>query len=222
MNYRGSPNWEDKMVGARRQTSTVGDLDPDLLATSFGEKTNWHVITGAPSCGKSTLIRLLSDEGLGTVPEAARQYIEDEISVGRTIDEIRANGAELQRRILDIKLKVEAGLRPSHVMFLDDAVPGSISWCRLFEIDPNTVLPHCFHRRYASVFVLDPLPVERDGIRFDDYVTGVLDDWIERDYTALGYTVVRVPVLAPDARLRYVLDRVPNQSLNPNHTHMRR
>jgi predicted AAA+ superfamily ATPase len=47
------------------------ELDPDLLSTPFGVQTNWHVITGAPSCGKTTLINLLADKGLQTVPESA-------------------------------------------------------------------------------------------------------------------------------------------------------
>lgn len=198
------------MVSAKRHTSAFSDLDRDLLATPFSKETNWHVVTGAPSCGKTTLIELLANEGLDTVPEAARQFIEDEISAGRTIDEIHANGVELQRRLLEVKLGAESALRSADVLFLDDAVPGSISWYRLFGINPNDALAHCFHHRYASVFVLDPLPVESDGLRLDDHITGVLDDWIERDYAALGYTVVRVPVLAPEDRLGFLLDRIPH------------
>ncbi|MHC4071894.1 MAG: AAA family ATPase, partial [Planctomycetota bacterium] len=39
------------------------ELDPDLLATPFGIQTNWHVITGAPCSGKTTLIDQLADKG---------------------------------------------------------------------------------------------------------------------------------------------------------------
>ena len=31
-------------------------LDPALLSTPFKIQTNWHVITGAPSSGKTTMI----------------------------------------------------------------------------------------------------------------------------------------------------------------------
>lgn len=203
--------WEI-MAGKARHKSRASDLDPDLLGTPFGIPTNWHVVTGAPSCGKTTLIGLLADEGFRTVAEAARQFIERKTSDGRSIDEIHQHGAELQRRILDIKLSVEDALPPADVIFLDDAAPGSVSWYRLFGLDPNTALPHCFHHRYASVFVLDPLPLELDGLRFEDDFTGILDDWIERDYTALRYAVVRVPVMTPEARLEYVLERVPHHT----------
>jgi predicted ATPase len=184
-------------------------LDPDLLSTPFGVQTNWHVITGAPSCGKTTLIDLLVDKGFRTIPESARQYMEDEIATGRTIDEIRGNLAELQRILVDIQLGIEAGLPANEVTFLDGAVPGTLAWYRLFGLDPNEMLPECFQHRYASVFVLDRLPLQLDGFRFDaEGHTGFLDEWIPRDYSALGYRVVRVPVLAPEERLRFVLERL--------------
>jgi ABC-type molybdenum transport system ATPase subunit/photorepair protein PhrA len=67
----------------------ITELDPDLLSTPFSVQTNWHVITGAPCSGKSTLIDQLADSGFQTAPEAARLYFERELATGRTIEEIR-------------------------------------------------------------------------------------------------------------------------------------
>ena len=75
-----------------RHTPRTIDLDPDLLATPFARETNWHVITGAPSCGKTTLIDMLADQGFRTVAEAARQFIETEMSAGYSIDELHERG----------------------------------------------------------------------------------------------------------------------------------
>ena len=80
------------------------ELDPDLLSTPFGVQTSWHVITGAPGSGKTTLIDQLADNGFQTVPEMARQYFEKEMARGRTIDEIRENTAALQHGIHDVQL----------------------------------------------------------------------------------------------------------------------
>jgi predicted ATPase len=203
------------MAGEARRERTFPELDQELLASPFEHMTNWHVITGAPSCGKTTLVDLLTQRGFPTVEECARRYLEGELSSGHTIDEIHTHGAALQRRLLAIKMRIEAELQPSDVAFLDCAVPGSIAWYRLFGLDPNDALRHCFRHRYASVFVLDPLPLTPDGVRFeDDAFTGFLDEWIARDYEALGYHVVRVPVLAPDDRLAYLLERVPTHALD--------
>lgn len=190
------------------------ELDPDLLSTPYGVQTNWHVITGAPSCGKTTLINLLAGKGFRTVPETARLYIERDIARWRTIDEIHANADALQRNIKATQLGIECGLKAFDVVFLDGAVPGSLAWYRVFGLNPNEILLDCFHHRYASVFILAPLPLELDGLRFEeDAHTGFLDKWHTRDYSALGYRVVRVPVLSPEERLAFVLERLSEQNL---------
>lgn len=203
------------MAANGRCERVTAELNPELLATAFREVTNWHVITGAPSCGKTTLIDQLTGRGFPTVEECARRFIEREMSSGRSIADIHDHGAALQRRLLDVKLDVEASLPPAHTEFLDCAVPGSIAWYRLFGLNPNDALRHCFRHRYASVFVLDPLPLAADGLRFeDDTFTEFLDEWIERDYLALGYAPIRVPVMAPEDRLSYLLDRIPADALS--------
>ena len=60
----------------RQRNFRLTELDPELLSTPFGVQTNWHVITGAPCCGKTTLIDQLANQGFQTVPEGARRYIE--------------------------------------------------------------------------------------------------------------------------------------------------
>jgi predicted ATPase len=120
------------------------------------------------------------------------------------------DGAALQRGILEMQLSVEARLQPSEVFFLDGAVPGTLAWCRVYGLDPNQFLPDCFHHRYASVFLLAPLQFRNDVERIPemDAIAGYLDEWHTRDYTDLGYNVIRVPVLPPDERLAFVLERV--------------
>jgi predicted ATPase len=189
------------------------ELDPGLLATPFRVHTNWLVIAGGPCCGKTTLIRQLARQGFRTVPEVARDYIQREVAGGHTPHPIRTDGATLQRRIKDLQLSVEGGLPANEVLFLDGGVPSSLAWYRAFGLDPNEMLPECFHHRYASVFALAPLPFRSDDERAEE-VAGIahyLDEWQIRDYGALGYSVVRVPVLPPEERLTFVLERMPEQ-----------
>ena len=187
----------------------MDDLDTDLLTVPAGTPTNWHVIAGVPSCGKTTLIERLAAQGFRVIPESARAYIERAVSTGRTIDEIHRNGADLQRELADLQANVEAELSPEEVLFLDGALPLSLAWYRAFGLDPNEIVPKCLRHRYASVFLLDALPLDVDEIRFDDSrLVPFLDHWIADDFTTLGYDVVRVPVLPPEARLAFVLHRL--------------
>lgn len=182
------------------------ELDADLLATPFRVQTNWHVITGAPSCGKTTLINLLASQGYQTSPEGARLYLEREIAKGRTIEELRSNQVALERGMKDMQLDIERGLMANDFIFLDRAVPDYLAWYRVFGLNPNEFLRECFHNRYASVYMLDLLPLQLDGLRYkDDSIQDFTEGWHIRDYSALGYSVVWVPVLPPVERLAFVL-----------------
>ena len=48
---------------------------------------------------------------------------------------------------------------------------------------------------------------------WDDATADLMDEWLARDYSALGYSVVRVPVLSPEERLAFVLERLSEQGL---------
>jgi predicted ATPase len=208
--------WQDpEMLDAPKPVFRTTELDPHLLATGFEVQTNWHVVTGAPSSGKSTLIDQVAGKGFRTISEIARHYFERELAKGRTIDDIHADPARLQRGIQAMQLAFERGLQPLADVFLDGALPGSMAWYRAFGLDPNEVLAQCFHHRYASVFVLEPLPFEPDEERVEAMaaLVGFLNEWLARDYTALGYDVVRVPVLPPKERLSFVLERLSEQGL---------
>jgi predicted ATPase len=197
------------MVAVPKPRFLITELDPGLLSAPFGVDTSWHVITGAPCCGKTTLIEQFARKGFQTVPEIGRAYIEREMARGRTIDDLRGDEVSFQRGIREMQLAMERGLRAQDVAFLDRAYPDCLSFCRLTGLNPNLVLADCFHHRYASVFVLDILPYQHDGVRTEsDAEARFLDEWLARDYRALGYDVLRVPVLPPAERLAFVLDRL--------------
>jgi len=184
------------------------ELDPGLLSLPFKVQTNWHVITGTVCSGKTTLIDQLAHRGFQTVPEAGRQYMEREIAKGRKIEEILENATTEARILKDITLDTEHGLQADDVFFLDRALPDSLAFYRAYGRNPNEMLADCFHYRYATVFLLDRFPVVHDGVRTEDDITAeLIDTWLARDYSALGYDVVRVPVLPIQERLMFVLAR---------------
>jgi len=185
-------------------------LDPDTLSTPFEIETCWHVITGAPCSGKTTVIDLLAKQGHKTVAEGARAWFEAEFTKGRTLDEITKDTVSLQNNIFEVQLELERNINAGVVTFLDRALPDSLSFHRVFGLNPNMLLSKCLRYHYASVFILERLPQSREAtLGPEDAVTAdFLDEWLVRDYSALGYKVVWVPVLAPQDRLRFILDSI--------------
>ena len=189
------------------------ELNRHLLSTPYQVQTKWHVITGAICCGKTTLIDLLAEQGFPTLAETSRPYIEREVASGRELDEIFASPAD-ERAMTEQQRQAEAGLRPNEVTFLDRALPDYLWFWRLMGLDLSELLTKCFHYRYASVFILDQLPLQLDGARIDDAdYTARFDHALTCDYLALGYRVVRVPVLSPDERLSFVLQTLSQLKL---------
>jgi len=190
------------------------ELDPELLSAPFRVQTNWHVITGASCSGKTTLIDLLADKGFQTFPEVGRQYFKREFAKGRTIDEIRVDRPTLTRQIYDLWIKLLRGLQAAEVTFLDRGIPDGLTFFRTAGMDPNEILPDCFKHRFASVFLLDRLPYQQDEVRAgDDETATFFESWTLRDYVALGYNVVNVPVMPPEERLAFILETLSEDGL---------
>jgi len=72
------------------------------------KKTNWCVITGAPSSGKTTLINALSIKGYRTEPEVARAHILYLLAKGEHIRAHNRGEIALQKEILNLKINVTA------------------------------------------------------------------------------------------------------------------
>src|SRR3546814_18061901 len=50
---------------------------------AMADRPDFHVITGGPGSGKSTLIEAVAVEGFDHMPEAGRAIIRDQVAVGR-------------------------------------------------------------------------------------------------------------------------------------------
>lgn len=181
-------------------------LEATTLTTPFEVQTNWHVLTGTVSSGKTTVANMLSEEGFSIASEAGRLYVEEEMAKGKTIENIRGTPALFTLKVIERMHAREALLNIDGMYFLDRAVPDGLAFCRANGVDPNRVLMKCFRHRYRSVLFFERLPVESDGVRTeDDQTAQLIDFWLVRDYTSLGYSVLRVPVLPPEQRVEFVL-----------------
>ncbi|KNC79660.1 hypothetical protein SARC_07949, partial [Sphaeroforma arctica JP610] len=163
------------------------------------------------------LLNELANLGHHTIPEASRLYTDEIRRQGSTIQQVRADEGAFQNTIIALKHTLETQMLATTVssplpdarVFLDRGLPDSVTYYRFTQLDPNEALQHCFARRYSHVFILDPLPLELDGTRVEDEQRALaIDQWLERDYTLMGYTVVRVPVVPVQERLQMVLQYV--------------
>lgn len=172
-------------------------------------ETNWYVITGGPSSGKSKTIDYLASLGYLVIPETARILIDSEMSQGKTIGEIRADETAFQRRVLQMKIDIENRIAPDRVTFFDRGIPDSIAYYQVCGEDVGPVREASGRRRYRGVFLLDPLPFEQDYARAEDEETvRRLNQLLYDSYIGLDYDVLRVPVMPVDERAQFIVSRL--------------
>jgi predicted ATPase len=181
----------------------------------FKIKTNWCVITGAPSSGKTSVIEELTRRGYQTEPEVARELIEDCLKHGEKIEQVREKNEWLQNEILRLKLSREESQNPEQLVFLDRGIPDSLTYFRIAGLDLANAKTVSREFRYRHVFIFDRLSLVQDGIRTEsDEIARQIDLALENDYKELDYSPIRVPVIPISARVDFILHHLEKEKLS--------
>jgi predicted ATPase len=184
-----------------------------MTQRTFKHNTGWVVITGAPSSGKTSVVDELARRGYPIQTEVARELIEECLRHGMTLAEIRSMEyvKELQDKILRFKLAREMALDTGRLIFADRGTPDSIVYFRLAGLDVTRAVEASTVYHYKAVFLLDRLPVVKDGVRSeDDTAAAKIGDMIAEAYAALGYDLIPVPVVPVAARVDFILEKLGN------------
>ena len=170
-------------------------------------QTNWYVITGGPSSGKTTTVNLLKERGYITTFEHARHYLDTQRLKGKTIEEVRKNQGEFQLGVLDMQIEQENQISADVLVFLDRAIPDALAYYRFLNLPEDEKLTEALHTvSYKKVFVLDCLPLAKDYARTEDMeAQKKIHALILEVYKSLGFPVIQVPVLLPEERVDFIL-----------------
>lgn len=175
-------------------------------------ETNWYVVTGAPSSGKTALVRELEKLGYRVIHEMARAYIETQMEQGRTLEEIRADKRSFENWILHAKIAIEAELPKDQVIIFDRAIPDSIAYFEVASFDAKDAIGKSPRNRYKKVFLLDRLSYEVDHARIEDSQIAVkLEQSLEQSYKMLGYEIMRVNVMPIGERVKVIVDQIEKE-----------
>lgn len=175
-----------------------------------GANTNWYVITGGPSTGKTTVINMLAERGYKTTIEHARHYIDTMRIEGHTVEEIRNNKRQFQLGVLDMQIEQEAAIQPQDLVFLDRAIPDAMAYYQFLMLDYDEKLLNAVkNTSYKKIFILDRLPFTKDYARTEDEEDQKkIHQLIIDVYTSLGFPIVTCPVLPPNERVEFILNNI--------------
>ncbi len=169
-------------------------------------KTNWYIITGGPCSGKTKIIEYLSFLGYSVIPEIARILIDVETSKGKSVEEVRYNELEFQKKVLDMKIKVENRIPCEQITFFDRGIPDTIAYDQMYGVNTDGAICFSQKREYKGVFLLKQVLFQTDYARTEDqkFADGISKS-LHKVYSDLGYNVVDVPIMPIDERVQYIL-----------------
>lgn len=183
------------------------EMDINKEISNFEILTNWNVITGGPSSGKTTIVNELKKLGYSSTPEAARVLIDIGIGNGLTIQEIRRNEEHFNQSIFCIQMAIENIILPDHFCFHDRGIPDSLAYMRLSGGDESIVKNFAKKRKYNKIFLLELLPFKKDYARTEDSLKAKqIEQMIYETYKELNYDIIFVPVLQIEKRVNFILD----------------
>lgn len=165
-------------------------------------------ITGGPGVGKTTVLEILSKKGYTIVPEAARIIIKQEMQKDSDCLPWR-NLQIFQNSVSNIQFKLE-NLAKGAIIFSDRGIVDGYAYSKLGGIlVPEVVLTHG-RNRYQAVFILNELPnYKTDTSRKEDIkLAKKIHEAVNSAYIEFGYNPIQVPVLPPEERARFILDKL--------------
>ena len=169
--------------------------------------TNWYVITGGPSSGKTTTVNLLKERGYITTFEHARHYLDTQRLKGRTVEETRKNQREFQLGVLEMQIEQESEISPDVLVFLDRAIPDALAYYRFLNLPVDKKLTEALRSvSYKKIFILDCLPLVKDYARNEDEAAQKqIHALLVEVYESLGFPIVQVPVFTSEERVDFIL-----------------
>lgn len=181
-----------------------------IISNTTNKQTNWYVITGGPSSGKTTTVNLLRDRGYITTMEHARHFLDTQRLKGRTIEEVRENQREFQLGVLDMQIEQENEINPEVQVFLDRAIPDALAYYMFLNLSVDEVLTEALKKvSYKKIFIMDYLPLVNDYARRENSeAQKKIHSLITEVYEALPFPVVHVPILPANERVDYILNNL--------------
>lgn len=173
----------------------------------------FHIITGGPGSGKSSLIDALGSEGFAHMPEAGRAIIQDQVSIGGTA--LPWSDREAFAALMlswDMRSYREATSYPGSVIF-DRGIPDIIGYLRLCDLPvPAATMRAAEIRRYAKrVFIAPHWPAifaqdterKQSPIEAEATYRAMIDA-----YSGLGYEIIQLPLASVTERVAFVRSHI--------------
>lgn len=169
------------------------------------------MLIGGPATGKTTVLEALKEEKFHCFEEISREVTLNAQKNGieqlfltepLLFSEMLLEGREMQY--------LEAEKSSNHFVFFDRGIPDVKAYLDYFKSNyPTTFLEKCQLYSYDYIFHFSPWEAihTNDNERYESYEESILiDQFIKKTYTDLGYKIINVPFGKLDERCQFILN----------------
>jgi predicted ATPase len=176
----------------------------------MSQTNNWYVITGSPCSGKTSVLSALQKKGFHTIEEAARIYIDQELTKGKTLMQIRRNELNFQKKVLQLKIDTEKKLLKDKIIFFERGIPDSWAYYKLCGKMYDVFLNNAIRKsNYKKVFLLELLDYQKDYARTETLKQAImLEKLLKKIYTDLKIPLIKIKKMPINRRVQFVLDNL--------------
>ena len=177
------------------------------------ENLNFYIFTGGPGSGKSTVLHILDDMGYITIPEVARDIIQNQVKTkGDAVpwgNTIRYSNLMLLRSVADF----EEFAHVDKPCFFDRGIIDTLGYARLINIPVTDEMKDAATKyRYNRKVFMFPFWKEiysNDTERKQDSEEAEKTfRALKKEYENFGYQTIDVPFLSPQKRAEWILEQV--------------
>lgn len=166
------------------------------------------IITGAMGSGKSTVLKLLKEEGFITIAEPAREVLaEQRACYGDGVPE--KNPKLFTELMLSRSVQnYEQAQHLQEIVIYDRGIPDNIAYTELFKISSDDAHAAAkLYRYFNNVFIF---PAWQEIYTTDDErkmkfpEAAAFGKAIQAIYLSYGYKLIEVPKVSPKARMMFI------------------
>ena len=172
---------------------------------------NWFVITGGPMTGKTKLVNELAKLGYDTVPEAARNLIDQAVEQEISSEKLRADEKRFQNDVALFKKDTEKGHDKNVLTFFDRGMQDTLAYLKYYDYEiEDWILQQAKQSRYRKVFLLESVgDYSKDYARTEDETfTKLIRPLLIQAYSDYGMEPIIVPNIGLERRVKFILDNI--------------